>query len=333
MTGTAPGDQVKVWFEGGGETSDVVHLPGRLRHRPPRPGGGGRGLHGRLAGQARRHRTAVPRRTTRTRSTANGVAFDVYDVDAHGRTAPDNLGVLSHYDAVIWYTGDDVVTREPGWGPGNASRLAMQELLEVRDFVNEGGRVLYTGQRAGQQYTTSARRPSSTTRSRTGSAAPIRPSRPAASRCTDSATRRATRSSTRSARRSRRPDGGLDPDTGDPFPITGIDDPLTGLTLGRNGADSAQNQATDSSFIATERLPGGDRPGRQLPAARQLAVRRSTSRGLSGPFDPHSGRVVHVVATRRRGVQAPHAHDHASRRAERLCRSGRATTSSSTSTT
>ena len=86
--------------------------------------------------------------------TANGVDFDVYDVDAHGRTAPDNLGVLSHYDAVVWYTGDDVVTREPGWGPGNASRLAMQELLEVRDFVNEGGRVLYTGQRAGQQYTT-----------------------------------------------------------------------------------------------------------------------------------------------------------------------------------
>ena len=86
--------------------------------------------------------------------TANGVAFDVYDVDANGRTAPDNLGVLSHYDGVLWYTGDDVVTREPGWGPGNASRLAMQEINEVRDFMNEGGRVLYTGQRAGQQYTT-----------------------------------------------------------------------------------------------------------------------------------------------------------------------------------
>ncbi len=62
--------------------------------------------------------------------------------------------MLSHYDAVLWYTGNDVVTREPGWGPGNASRLAMQELNEVRDFLNEGGRVLYTGQRAGQQYTT-----------------------------------------------------------------------------------------------------------------------------------------------------------------------------------
>ena len=48
----------------------------------------------------------------------NGVAADVYDVDAHGRTAPDQLGVLSHYDGVIWYTGDDVVTRRRGPRPG-----------------------------------------------------------------------------------------------------------------------------------------------------------------------------------------------------------------------
>src|SRR3712207_7998780 len=30
---------------------------------------------------------------------ANGIAFDVYDVDARGRKAPDALGVLSHYKA------------------------------------------------------------------------------------------------------------------------------------------------------------------------------------------------------------------------------------------
>src|SRR5215210_4694763 len=34
----------------------------------------------------------------------NGVKYDVYDFDAMGRKAPDPLGVLSHYDAVIWYT-------------------------------------------------------------------------------------------------------------------------------------------------------------------------------------------------------------------------------------
>ena len=35
-----------------------------------------------------------------------------------GANAPDPLGVLSHYEAVIWYTGDDLLTREPGQGAG-----------------------------------------------------------------------------------------------------------------------------------------------------------------------------------------------------------------------
>ena len=48
--GRTPGDSVEVWFEGGGQTSDVVHLPGGLRDRQQGPRGGGRGLHRRLAG-------------------------------------------------------------------------------------------------------------------------------------------------------------------------------------------------------------------------------------------------------------------------------------------
>ena len=83
---------------------------------------------------------------------ANGIGADVYDVDARNRTAPDDLGVLGHYDGVIWYTGDDVVTRKAGWGGGNADRLALDESLQFRAYMNEGGRVLYTGKRAGQQF-------------------------------------------------------------------------------------------------------------------------------------------------------------------------------------
>ena len=49
---------------------------------------------------------------------ANGIGYDVYDVDANGRKAPTPLGVLSHYKAVVWYTGDDIITREPGWAGG-----------------------------------------------------------------------------------------------------------------------------------------------------------------------------------------------------------------------
>ena len=84
---------------------------------------------------------------------ANGIDADVYDVDASNRTAPDQLGVLSHYDAVVWYPGDDVVTRKATQAAGDADRLALDEMLEMRAYMNEGGRVLYTGDTAGYQYT------------------------------------------------------------------------------------------------------------------------------------------------------------------------------------
>ena len=81
---------------------------------------------------------------------------DVYDVDARTRTAPDALGVLSHYKGVIWYTGDDIVTRKAGWAGGNADRLALDEMLEMRAYMDEGGRVAYTGKTAGMQFTAAA---------------------------------------------------------------------------------------------------------------------------------------------------------------------------------
>lgn len=151
VTGTTPGDSVQVWFEGGGETSDsftyqaveesandvlILAAEDYTGASPAQPPGGPH--------QLAAYEAAL---------TANAVGYDVYDIDARGRTAPDALGVLSHYDAVVWYTGNDVVTREPGWAAGNASRLAMDQLLEVRDFLNEGGKVLYTGKYAGSQYT------------------------------------------------------------------------------------------------------------------------------------------------------------------------------------
>ena len=84
---------------------------------------------------------------------ANGVAYDIYDVDKRGNHSPDWLGVLSHYDAVIWYMGDDYLTRQPGQGPGTGTaRLAVEEMIDVRHFLNEGGKLFYTGKSAGQQY-------------------------------------------------------------------------------------------------------------------------------------------------------------------------------------
>jgi hypothetical protein len=78
-----------------------------------------------------------------------GVSYDVYDVDARNRVAPDALGVLSHYSAVVWYTGDDVFVRGPGF-PANkgVATLAGDEVLNARDYLNDGGRLLVSGQQA-----------------------------------------------------------------------------------------------------------------------------------------------------------------------------------------
>ena len=83
---------------------------------------------------------------------ANGVRADVYDVDAENMTAPHPLGVLSHYDFVVWEKGDDYVTRRPGQpGQTGQARVAIETQLAVRDFLNEGGKLFFTGQHAGRQ--------------------------------------------------------------------------------------------------------------------------------------------------------------------------------------
>ena len=83
---------------------------------------------------------------------ANGIRADVYDVDANDMTAPHPLGVLSHYDFVVWEKGDDYVTRRPGQpGQTGQARVAIETQLAVRDFLNEGGKLFFTGQHAGRQ--------------------------------------------------------------------------------------------------------------------------------------------------------------------------------------
>ncbi len=81
--------------------------------------------------------------------TATGNSSDVYDVDANNRTAPHHLGVLSHYKAVVWETGDDIIPREVGQVGGTAAELALDLELAVRDYLNEGGKLLHTGKYAG----------------------------------------------------------------------------------------------------------------------------------------------------------------------------------------
>jgi hypothetical protein len=86
---------------------------------------------------------------------AAGIKYDVYDVDANGRTAPTQLGVLSHYRGVIWETGDDVIVRGPdqqrpggpaSGGTTGTEKLFDDEIINARDFMNEGGKLMVAGQ-------------------------------------------------------------------------------------------------------------------------------------------------------------------------------------------
>ena len=60
---------------------------------------------------------------------ANGYTVETYDVDTPppARTGPDgskqlsDLGVLSHFDAVLYYTGDDLVPQAAGEGVTNTN--------------------------------------------------------------------------------------------------------------------------------------------------------------------------------------------------------------------
>ena len=153
-TGAEAGDNVRVWFTGGGATSEsftyqvVTASPKDVLV---------------VAAEDYTGTSNVPPYASTTGPKylsyytdaldANGVSFDVYDVDARGRIAPDSAGVLGHYDAVVWYTGNDLLTREPGQPGGTgAATLANNEMLELRAYLNEGGRLLYTGRSAGWQY-------------------------------------------------------------------------------------------------------------------------------------------------------------------------------------
>ena len=280
VTGTSPGDSVKVWFEGGGKASDsfTYQAVSNTHHQvlilSAEDYTGASPVQGVTAPKYLSYYTSA--------LAANGISYDVYDVDANGRTAPDPLGVLGHYDAVIWYTGDDIVTREPGWAGGNASRLAMTELLSVRDYLNEGGRVLYTGKYAGAQYTQAL-----------------------GNQLFDPFTNE--QCSTDPARGSRcRPLGGsgdnlndvleywfgaglyndnagTNPDTGGMYDVNGAAAPFTGQTWGFNGADSAANQNHSASFITTSGLL----PASTYPQFTSVPAAKYDRPG--GPFDPHTG--------------------------------------------
>jgi hypothetical protein len=276
VTGTEVGNSVQVWFEGGGATSDsftyqavnetdhdtlVVASEDYTGASPVQAGG---------PNYLSYYLDALE---------AHGITADVYDVDARGRKAADALGVLSHYKAVIVEKGDDIVTREPGWGGGNASRIAQDEVFELREFMNEGGHAMYAGKNAGLQY----------------SQGQLYDPTAANGRCGDPTV------TYRCLQLNGSGDGvndvlqywlgsylvNLNAGRSAPFEIYdafGTNTPFDGVaTWSFNGDDSAQNHNTANSFISTSGiLPTGEYPQFNSWVAAKYAR-------PGGPFDPHDG--------------------------------------------
>ncbi|GAB2864785.1 M14 family metallopeptidase [Actinocorallia aurea] len=204
---------------------------------------------------------------------AAGYSSDVYDQDAWNAAAHP-LGVLSHYDAVIWETGDDVIPRAQGQVPGTASKRALATQLAVRDYLNEGGKLLYTGKYAGFAeaangayfYEPDAADPECTV-----------PSEPPCLPLVNDFLQYYLGAYTYVS------GTGQDAD-GNPYPVKGGSGKFTGFSGVLNGGDSPNNQDHTASLLTTSSfLPAADFP--QFASAATV----EWDRAGSGPFDPKTG--------------------------------------------
>ena len=158
-------------------------------------------------------------------------------------------------------------------------------MLEFRAYLNEGGRVLLTGDNAGQQYTPERRAISCYDPKGEIACAPlpcpdIDPRRCLLLRGSGDGTNDVLQY-TFGGYLAVRFDG-LD-ENGNTFGVVGTDDPFNGLSWTLNGPDSADNQANTSSFIATSGIlpPDEFKQFQSWPSARWDKP--------GGPFSPHTG--------------------------------------------
>ncbi|WP_128429028.1 M14 family metallopeptidase [Streptomyces cyaneus] len=121
-----PGDKVEVWFTGetkSGKPTSSEHFTYTVAERPRAD----------VLVVAEEGATATHAQKYVDALKANGHRAVVWDVAAQG--APDALGVLSHFDTVVHYTGANA--------PGKATQL------QLRAYLNEGGKLMEAGEQAG----------------------------------------------------------------------------------------------------------------------------------------------------------------------------------------
>ncbi|GAA1638014.1 M14 family metallopeptidase [Catellatospora bangladeshensis] len=280
VTNTKPGDQVEVWFSGfsvtpgraGAVSSD--HFTYRVHDD----------IGGKVLILAAEDVTGVSPAQGVTSAkyaadyasslSAAGYSSDVYDFDTQGRKAPHHLGVLSHYKAIVWETGDDIILRSTGQPGGTTAKAALDIELSVRDYLNEGGKLLLTGQNA--LFAQSA----------DGSYF-YNPDAPAQPECTvreypclpvlnDFLQYYLGAYNYVSG-------GGTD-GTGEHYPVGGTTGAFDGFAGTLNGAGSAANQTHTASFLTTSSFL----PPAQFPQFASAAPSDWLRPGAA-PFDPRTG--------------------------------------------
>jgi murein tripeptide amidase MpaA len=274
VVGTSPGDDVEVWFEAGGRASSHFTYKATVESDNP------------VLILANEDYSGVQPNAApepgpkyldyyRAALDAAGVGYDVYDVDAHGRRAPDPLGILAHYSHVVWYTGDDLVPREPD-APGGSgiTRTAVDTQNAVRDFINDGGKLFFTGKNAGrvfaEGYTYNPFQDEEHTYCQNANPTCI-PVQDDFLQYWLGAYRYVV---------------GAGQDTaGQPFPVQGTVSPFDALNLTFNGADSAKNNDSTATLLTTSSVLD---PARYPLWADSRAAARWL-RPFASPFDPHAG--------------------------------------------
>ncbi|MEU1512614.1 M14 family zinc carboxypeptidase [Streptomyces sp. NPDC005811] len=126
VRGGRPGDKVEVWFTGAtkaGKKVSSAHFTYTVAVRPQAD----------TLVVAEEGAAATQAQTYVDALKANGRKAVVWDVATQG--VPDALGVLNHFRTVVHYTGAST--------PGNPTQL------ELRAFLNEGGKLIEAGELAG----------------------------------------------------------------------------------------------------------------------------------------------------------------------------------------
>ncbi len=270
VTGTQPGDSVKVWFTGAGQTSESFTYAAKVEST-------NRVLV--LAAEDYTGLSPVYKSNPRPAYlsyyldalAAGGYGADVYDVDANGREAPSLLGVLSHYNAVDLVHGrrrDHARARD-----GARARRRASPTTRCSPSARTSTRAAVCSTRASTRACRSRRATSSIPR-RTRRAIPTaRPT--AARRLSDDFLQYYLGAYLYNEDAGTTSKGTL-------YDVLGVDNPFNSLGWSF-GSPSANNQDHSASFIATS----GILPKAQFPQFDSWAAAKYVRPG--GPFDPHTG--------------------------------------------